>query len=139
MWVDYQNTWLGAQQNTSPNVIGVDGKYSYQRAPEEWQTFYQWHDVVYQDVFVILLDPANGQPTVWLRNPKMRESRLLGSSRVLSWSLLPGGISRAPRVAQAGRAAAAVPYAGILNVVAFQYLVVNPLHRRSHHANPHGH
>ncbi|MHA1536947.1 MAG: hypothetical protein ACTSUD_05275, partial [Alphaproteobacteria bacterium] len=58
------------------------------------------------DIFVLLIDPANGQPTAWLRNPKMRESTLLGLSRALSWSLLPGGISRAPRVAKAGRAAA---------------------------------
>ncbi len=109
LWIDYQNTWLAAQQNTSPSVIGVDGKYNYQRAPEEWQVFYQTHGVGYADVFVLLLDPANGQPTAWLRNPKMRESSLLGISRVLSWSLLPGGISRAPRVARAGRAAAAAP------------------------------
>ncbi len=110
LWIDYQNTWLAAQQNTSPSVIGADGTYNYQRAPEEWQVFYQTHGVGYADVFVLLLDPANGQPTAWLRNPKMRESRFLGLSRVLSWTLLPGGISRAPRVARAGRAAAvAVP------------------------------
>jgi len=98
--VDYHNTWLAAQQRTSPHVVGVDGTYNYQRAPEAWQRYYKRYDKVYRDVFVVLLDPATGEPTVWLRNPEMRESGLLGISRVFTWLALPGKLTNAPKIAQ---------------------------------------
>ena len=69
-------------------------------APEDWQRYYKRYDKVYRDVFVVLLDPATGEPTVWLRNPEMRESGLLGIARVFTWLALPGKLTNAPKIAQ---------------------------------------
>ena len=107
LWIDYENTWMAAQQRTSPYVIEFDGTYNYQRAPEEWQRYYRKYGKVYTQVFVVLLDPATGKPTVWLRNPKMRESGLLGLARVFTFNIGPMLLTRPLTAVRVGQAAAA--------------------------------
>lgn len=108
--VEFDNAWLAAQQGTSPHVIGADGRYNYQLAPEDWQEFYRQTGLTNQKLFVTLIDPRDGRVKVFHRNPKLRESRILGLSRALTSGvgILPSVISKAPRILAFSRAVDAV-------------------------------
>lgn len=114
----YLQDLAAAQQRTSPIVRNIEGELNRALAPEEDQFLYSEQGIV-RPGRVVLIDPADRKPKVFLESPETREGLASGAGRVIG-----AGAITSPPTTRPGRG---MPVPGITQrAQAFRETGVDP-------------